>query len=87
MPVVIPDDVLRKANLTEREALIEIACRLYDVGKLHLWAAAQLAGLSRVEFEEALISRGLPVYRYTEEDFQEDLAAIEHLEKLRKAEG
>jgi predicted HTH domain antitoxin len=51
MPIVISDETLEQAGLTEREALIEIACRLFDVGKLHLWPAAKMAGLSRVEFE------------------------------------
>jgi len=58
MPVLIPDETLKKAGLSEQEARIEIACRLYDADKLHLWPAAQLAGLSRDEFESALISRG-----------------------------
>ena len=50
MPVVISDETLRQAGLTEREAVVEIACRLFDAGKLALWPAAKLAGMSRVEF-------------------------------------
>ncbi len=38
MPLVIPDDALREAGLSEREALIEFACHLFEAGKLHLWA-------------------------------------------------
>ena len=49
MPVVIPDETLQQAGLTEREALVEIACRLFDAGKLPLWPAAKLAGMSRVD--------------------------------------
>ena len=51
MPVTINDETLREAGFTEREAIVEIACRLFDAGKLALWPAAKLAGLSRVEFE------------------------------------
>ena len=34
MPVVISDETLKQAGLTEREAVVEIACRLFDAGKL-----------------------------------------------------
>ncbi len=59
MPVVISDEVLKQANLSEREALIEIACRLYDAGKLTFRQADLLAGLSRNEMEAELCRRGL----------------------------
>lgn len=81
MPVVISDAVLRQAGLTENEALLEIACRLFALGRLDLWPAAQLAGLSRAEFERALGARGIPVYEPSIEDLEADLAT---LEKLRK---
>ena len=79
MPVVIPDEVLRKAGLSEREARIEIACRLFDIGKLHLWPAAQLAGLTRVEMEGELMKRNIPIYRPTVEDLEHDLATLKRL--------
>jgi predicted HTH domain antitoxin len=79
MPVVIPDETLRQAGLSEREALVEIACRLYDAGKLALWPAAKLAGLSRSEFEVELLGRKIPVYRPTEQDVADDLAALDRL--------
>lgn len=82
MPVVISDEVLTEAGLSEREALIEIACRLFDLEKLALWPASKLAGLSRVEMESELMKRRIPVYRPTVEDLMEDLKAIEHLEKV-----
>jgi predicted HTH domain antitoxin len=79
MPVVISDETLEKAGLTEGEALIEIACRLYDIGKLDLWPAAKLAGLGRGEFEQALMDRKIPVYRPTLQDLEDDLATLERL--------
>jgi predicted HTH domain antitoxin len=45
--IQIPDDVLQQAGIDEREALCELACRLFDTGKLSLFFAAKLAGLSR----------------------------------------
>ncbi len=77
MPVLISDEQLEEAGITEQEARVELACRLFDIGKLHLWPAAQLAGMSRGEFEEVLMARQIPVFRPTAQDIQDDLAAIE----------
>lgn len=52
MPLTIPDNVLQEAGLTEREALIEIACRLYDADVLTKNAATRMTGQSRRDFEE-----------------------------------
>jgi predicted HTH domain antitoxin len=79
MPVIISDETLEKAGVTECEALIEIACRFFDTGKLHLWPAAQLAGMSRSEFEVELTNRQIPVYRPTLEDLAEEMAALKRL--------
>lgn len=79
MPMVISDEVLEKAGLTEHEARVELACRLFDIEKLALWPAAQLAEMSRVEFEGALASREIPIYRPTVQDIQDDLAALKRL--------
>ncbi len=79
MPVIISDETLEKAGMTEREAIVEIACRLFDAGKLHLWPAAQMAGLSRGHFEEELTNRKIPIYRPTLEDLAEEMAALKRL--------
>lgn len=81
MAVVIPDRTLKAAGLSEREMEIEIACRLFDAGTLALWPAAQLAGLSRGEFEEELALRKIPVYRPTLEDWEVDKQTIAELER------
>ena len=73
MPVIITDETLKQAGLTEKEALVEIACRLFDADKLHLWPAAQLAGMSRGEFESALMARGIAVHRIDEEYLRHEL--------------
>ena len=87
MPIVIPDEILQQTGLTEREFRIEIACRLFDIEKLYLWPAAKLAGLSRMEMEHELAKRDIPIYRITEEEWEQDLAAMEHMKAARKARG
>jgi len=75
----IPDDALKEAGLTEAEASIELACRLFDIGRLSLWSAAHVAGLSRTEFESELLNRRIPIYRPTPADLAEDMAALDKL--------
>lgn len=69
----IPNEVLTQAGLTDREALIEFACSLFQAHRLTLWPAAQLAGLSRVEMEGELRKRGIAIYAPSVEDLREDL--------------
>jgi predicted HTH domain antitoxin len=83
MPLTIPDEVLREANLTERDALVEFLCHLYDRQLIGKGLAARLVGMSRTEFEDELIKRGMPVIRYTEEMFEEDLKTLDYLQKRR----
>jgi predicted HTH domain antitoxin len=79
MALVVSDKALQAAGLTEREALIEFACRLFDAGKLTLCLACELVELSRVEFERELVARKIPVYRPTVDDLQQDLATLDRL--------
>lgn len=83
MPLTLSDEILQKAGMTAEEARVEIACRLFDAGKLALWPAAQLAQMSRIEFEDELHKRRIPIYRPTLEDLQAELAAFERLEKQK----
>jgi predicted HTH domain antitoxin len=73
----IPEDVLEQAGITEREAVIELACSLFDTGRLTLFFSAKLAGLSQGEFQEVLSDRKIPIYRYTEDDLKNDLQNLQ----------
>jgi predicted HTH domain antitoxin len=79
MPLVISDETLREAGLTEGDALVEFACRLFGADKLTLWSAAKLAGLRRVAFEQALRERKIAVYRPQASDLADDLSSLERL--------
>lgn len=73
MDIDIPDHGFQNPALSESQRRIEIACRLFDTGVLHLWPAAQLAGLDRVHVEMALRKRGIAAYRITAEHVDHDL--------------
>jgi predicted HTH domain antitoxin len=79
MPLVISDETLREVGLTERDALVEFACRLFDAHKITLWSAAKLAGLSRMGFEQALRERKIAVYRPQPGGLADDLFALDRL--------
>ena len=79
MPIVIPSELLTEAGLSEREALLEIACRLYDAGKLTMPQATRWAGVTRLELESALCERGLPLIRIDGGYWQQELDTLERL--------
>ena len=76
MTLQIPDDIRNATGLDERGMLLELACRLFDANRLPLVQAARLAGLERFEFEDALQERSIPIYRYDESEFRNDLDTI-----------
>ena len=79
LTIDIPDEVVARENLSDATIRIELACRLFDAQKLSKAEACRLAGMDRMDFEEALIARGLPVLRYNAEMFAQDLAAVEKM--------
>ena len=83
MPVTITDEVLQQTGMDEHEALIEVACRLFDAGKLTQGQSARMAGLNREEFEHEAIARNIPLNRPTMEDFEQDVKTLQDLGVMR----
>jgi predicted HTH domain antitoxin len=83
MPLVISDEVLRAAHLTEREAMLEFACRLFEAGRLSLGHAGKIVGLDEIEMEKELAAREIPRYQYTSEKLKTDLQSLRKLEGWR----
>lgn len=81
MPLTIPDQLLLDAGLSEGEARLEIACRLYDAGKLTMPQATRWAEVSRVEFETALLDRHLPLVRIGERYWAQEIESLKSLER------
>jgi len=76
MPLIIPDETLEAMKLTEREARIEIAVRLYDADVLNAPQAVRLSGLDRISFAGACGERNVDYYRYTEDSLEQDLKTL-----------
>jgi predicted HTH domain antitoxin len=79
MPVTLPDELLAEAGLSELEAKLEIACRLYDAGKLTMPQATHWLEVTRGEFEAALSERGLPLVRVDERYWAQELEGLKRL--------
>jgi predicted HTH domain antitoxin len=76
--VELPDDIARHSD-PGREALEQLAIEGYRCGALTHHQAAHLLGLSRFEFDDFLIKRGIEDHAYSMADLQADLADLEKL--------
>ena len=81
MGLLIPDDVLHAARMTETELRQEVATLLFEREKLMLAQAATLAQMSRIQFQHLLASRQIPVH-YGVEEFDEDILTLRELGQL-----
>jgi len=81
MSLVIPDDVLRAANMSAVELRQEIAVLLFQQDKLTLGQASTFAGMSQLEFQRLLASRRIPVH-YDVREFMDDLDTLRKLGHL-----
>ena len=67
MTVDLPD------SISEAEARVCLAAKLFEVGRLSCGQAAQLAGYSKRTFLELLGKQGIAVLNYPAEELRDDL--------------
>ena len=78
MIIEIPDELLPYLSRSEEELKIDFAIFLYKSEILSLGKAAELLNLSKMEFQQALKERNIPI-NYTVQDVDQD---VETLKKL-----
>jgi len=87
MTLEYPEDLELAVQTTpeEFEAQVRLmaALKMFELGKLSSGKAAELAGLSRVEFFEMCDRYRVPVFNYSPEELEAKLEA--DLEATRKA--
>ncbi len=80
MSLVIPDEFLQTAHITEADLKLETAILLFQQEKITLGTASQFAEMNQLEFERILErilgSRKIPIH-YGVEDFRQDLRTLE----------
>lgn len=75
MGMLIDDDLLHAARISEAEFKLEIAALLYRRGRLTLGQAARLAGLSQARMRLTLAAQGIAP-NYGVNEFAEDLRVV-----------
>lgn len=79
--VIVEEEVLVAANISEEEFLIEIAVLMFQQKRLTAGRAAKLARISEQEFDQLLFQREIPRFEYRDEDLDLDLKAVEKLQQ------
>ncbi len=75
MTITIPDTAIQKAGLTEARIKLEIALTFFQMDTLTLAQAANIAGLHRMQFQEELARREIPIH-YGVNELEEDLKTL-----------
>ena len=78
MSLVIPDEILQAAGMSEPELKQEIVILLFQKEKLTLAQASRLAAMNRLQFQHLLASRQIPVH-YGRAEFEEDLKTLQEM--------
>jgi predicted HTH domain antitoxin len=73
--MVIEDELLEAARMSEPEIRLELAIALYQLEKFTLGQAARLAVLSQSRMRHALAARGISPH-YGVGDFEHDLNTL-----------
>jgi predicted HTH domain antitoxin len=81
MSVVISDEILHAARMSEAELKQEIAVMLFQKEKLTLGQASRLARMNQLQFQHLLASRQIPVH-YNVEDFEADIKTLREMGRL-----
>ena len=76
MSLVIPDEFLQTAKISEAELRLEIAVLLFEQEKITLGTASQFAGMNQLEFQQILGKRKISIH-YGVEEFRQDLKTLE----------
>lgn len=63
-------------EMTEKEVVTVLAAQLYEMGKLSLGQAADLAGYSKRTFMELLGNYGVSIFNYPPDEVERDLKNV-----------
>ena len=85
MELTVAEDILMALNEKPAEFLKNMrtfaAVKFFELGKLSLGKAAELAEMSKLDFIELLSKHRVSVYNYSPEELEEDLSSIRKARK------
>lgn len=76
MSLIIPNEFLQTAHISEADLKLEIAIVLFQQEKIKLGTASQFAEVNQLEFQRILGRRQIPIH-YGIEEFRQDLKILE----------
>ncbi|MEM6802435.1 MAG: UPF0175 family protein [Bacteroidota bacterium] len=74
--ITIPESYLTAAGMTEKDLKLEITIIFYQRKDISVGKAAQLAGISRYDFQQEMKIRQIPV-NYDVAELMEDVKTLE----------
>ena len=80
MPVIISDEMLTAAHISEAELKKELALTWFQQERLTLAQASRLAQVGQLAFQALLAERQIPVH-YGTEEFREDVQDLRQAER------
>lgn len=75
MSLVISDEVLQAAKMTEAELMREVAVMLFQQERITLGRASKMAGMNQIEFQKLLASRNICIH-YDVAEYEADLKSL-----------
>ena len=81
LDISVPDAILDEATKerVRHDALEAAVLRLFDERRIRAVEGAHELGLTRIDFMELCRKRGIPLYDYTIENYQDDIASVDKL--------
>ena len=81
----VAEDILLALNEKSSEFLKDMrtfaAIKFFEIGKLSIGKAAELAEMNKLDFIELLSKQRISVYNYPPEELEEDLSNIQRARK------
>jgi len=75
MKIEVQDEALRGLELTESQALVDLAVGLFTERRVTLGRGAEIARVTQLGFQQELGRRGIPIH-HDVEDLQADLRTL-----------
>jgi predicted HTH domain antitoxin len=66
------------ASFSPKDLLMELACALYACHRISMSQGARMAGVGRMDFQEALCERDISVH-YSTDDLQADMESLQSM--------
>ena len=81
MSVIIPDDILQSAEMSEAELKLELASLLFQQEKISIGKARRLAEMSLLDFQREIAQRGICIHHDVEE-FKADIQTWQKMGRI-----